>query len=306
MTRERRIKTKIAALALGGLIAAGALSAPVSVMAGGSPEGTTYVSFGADLSDSQRSEVMQLLEITPEELAEAAVIEITNQEEYDNLGKYLSEEIIGHKAMSSVKVTAMGKGYGIQVRTKNINYCTPDMYRNALATAGVEDADVIAAGPFNISGTAALIGATKAYSEMTGTPLKAEKIDAAANELVATSIVGENIGDQQKASDLIAAIKAEVIEKKETDPEEIDKIIDDTAMKLEISLSEDDRTLIRELMEKLGGLNLDFDSIKEQVSGIYENLQKQGLNFNISEEQAMNFFQRIIEWLRQLFSKWFH
>ena len=42
------------------------------------------------------------------------------------------------------------------------------MYANALATAGVEDVNVVVAGPFNVSGTAALVGALKAYSEMTG------------------------------------------------------------------------------------------------------------------------------------------
>ena len=39
------------------------------------------------------------------------------------------------------------------------------MYKNALVTAGIEDADIIVAGPKNISGTAALVGVFKAYQE---------------------------------------------------------------------------------------------------------------------------------------------
>ena len=34
-------------------------------------------------------------------------------------------------------------GHGINVSTYNINYCTTGMYKNALLTAGVEDADII-------------------------------------------------------------------------------------------------------------------------------------------------------------------
>ena len=37
------------------------------------------------------------------------------------------------------------------------------MYENALTTAGVTDATVTVAGPFNITGTAALVGAMNAY-----------------------------------------------------------------------------------------------------------------------------------------------
>ena len=48
------------------------------------------------------------------------------------------------------------------------------MYENALATAGIENADIKVAGPFNISGTAALVGAIKAYENMTGEEVNEE------------------------------------------------------------------------------------------------------------------------------------
>ena len=59
-------------------------------------------------------------------------------------------------------------GNGVNVTTQNISYCTSGMYRNALITAGIKNADVKVAGPFKISGTAALVGVMKAYEEMTG------------------------------------------------------------------------------------------------------------------------------------------
>ncbi len=42
------------------------------------------------------------------------------------------------------------------------------MYISALATAGITDARIIVASPFEVSGTAALTGVYKAYEDMTG------------------------------------------------------------------------------------------------------------------------------------------
>ena len=50
--------------------------------------------------------------------------------------------MIGTRALSSVLIEKKDKGNGIKVTTSNITYCTTGMYQNALATAGVTDADV--------------------------------------------------------------------------------------------------------------------------------------------------------------------
>ena len=55
--------------------------------------------------------------------------------------------MIGTRALSSVLIEKKDKGNGIKVTTSNITYCTTGMYQNALATAGVTDADVRVAGP---------------------------------------------------------------------------------------------------------------------------------------------------------------
>ena len=46
----------------------------------------------------------------------------------------------------------------------------------------VEDVNVVVAGPFNVSGTAALVGALKTYSEMTGETVDEDVVDAAVDE----------------------------------------------------------------------------------------------------------------------------
>ena len=112
---------------------------------------------GADLTKEQRKTVLSLLDVRENELSDYEVIEITNQDEHDYLDDYLSASVIGTKALSSVRVEKVGEEKGIRVETKNITYCTSGMYTNALTTAGVTDAEVVVAGPFGISGTAALV-----------------------------------------------------------------------------------------------------------------------------------------------------
>lgn len=68
-------------------------------------------------------------------------------------------------------ITILDDGSGLNVSTKNINWCTEQMYKNALTTAGITDADVKVTAPFEVSGTAALTGIYKAYEDITGNSL---------------------------------------------------------------------------------------------------------------------------------------
>ena len=147
---------------------------------------TPYVALGADLNQEERATVLRLLGISEEDLNNYTVTTVTNADEHEYLDSYLSSSIIGSRALSSVMVEGTAEGSGINVTTSNITYCTPGMYENALATAGIENADIKVAGPFNISGTAALVGAIKAYENMTGEEVKKENADTATNELVVT------------------------------------------------------------------------------------------------------------------------
>ena len=99
------------------------------------------------------------------------VVYVNNDEEHKYLDSYISKSEIGKRSLSSVLITEDKKGAGLSVSTHNINYCTVGMYKNALATAGIADAKIIVAGPFPISGTAALVGTLKAYEEMTARSL---------------------------------------------------------------------------------------------------------------------------------------
>lgn len=256
---------------------------------------TPYIALGADLTAEQRAVVLELLGVTEEDLANYQVVTVTNEEEHQYLDSYLDASVIGTKALSSVVVEKQSEGTGIQVRTSNITYCTTGMYQNALATAGLQDAQVRVAGPTNISGTAALVGAMKAYEAMTGEEVSPENADAATEELVTTSELGETLGDQDKAEALIGAVKDTVVAQEADSPEEIEAIINDTAQQLDIQLSEEDTAQITSLMEKIGELDLDVDALKEQAADLYEKLES--MDIHISEEQVRGFLGKLSDWL---------
>ena len=258
-----------------------------------------YLALGADLSAQEQMTVLSLLGLDDLNVDDYDIISITNADEHEYLDKYLDASIIGTRALSSVLVVGKEAGNGIRVTTKNISYCTEGMYRNALLTAGIEDADITVAGPFSISGTAALVGAIKAYETMTGEEVSDANLDAANDELVLTGKLVEEIGDSEKAEDLIALVKKEVAENNLTSAEDIQNVIEQACEELDIHLSADNKQQIADLMKKIEGLDLDVDKLKDQAKDLYQKLED--LDFHVDKESVGNFFTRIIQAIVEFF-----
>ena len=301
----RKIYKSIAASLLAAAIVvtlpAAGLNVKADALSDAAPE-DVYVSFGADLKDDEKDKVMSLMGIEEEDLENYTVGEITNADEHKYLGDYLDASVIGKRALSSVAVVVGEEGDGIDVETKNISYCTPGMYTNALITAGIKDADVIVAGPFEITGTAALVGAMRAYAALTGETISAESMDTAVNELVVTSQMAQQ-GDisAEDVEQLMAFVKTKVVEEGLDNEEAIGKAIDQGAAELGISVSEEEKQTIISLMKKIGKLDLDVDSMKSQAKELFNKLE----NMGIDKEQAKGFFQKIIDALTEFFNNLF-
>ena len=170
---------------------------------------TPYLALGADLTPGERETVFSLLNVDPDELDDYNVLYVTNKDEHNYLDQYISSSVIGTRALSCVLIQKRTEGYGLQVTTHNITYCTPSMYINALSTAGITDSRVVVAGPFPISGTAALVGAMKAYEDMTGEEITEEFQDAAMNEMVVEGLLGESFEDGEDLVRISAVIYCE-------------------------------------------------------------------------------------------------
>ncbi len=240
------------------------------------------------------------MNINPAELPDYDVIYITNEEEHEYLGEYVDAGKIGTRALSSVLIVKRDQGNGINITTKNISYCTIGMYKNALITAGITDADIIVAGPFPISGTAALVGAMKAYSDMTGAKVSERSMDTALNELVLTGDIAEAVGDSQKAEELVAYLKQEVIEKGLNSEKDIKAAIAEACSQFDITLAEEEIGELTSLLQKIGELDLDIDSIKDQAEELYEKISN--LDTKSIFDKVADFFRSILEFFQGLFS----
>ena len=252
-----------------------------------------YLALGADLSAKEQMTVLSLLGLEDINVDDYDIITVTNADEHEYLDEYLDASVIGTRALSSVLVVGKEEGNGIHVTTKNISYCTEGMYRNALLTAGVEDADITVAGPYSISGTAALVGAIKAYETMTGEEVPEENLDAANNELVLTGKLVEEIGDSEKAEELMALVKQEVAGNNIKSVDDLRQVVQQACSELDITLSEENEKKIAELMSKIEGLDLDVNQLKEQAKELYEKLES--LDFHVDTESVGNFLTRIID-----------
>lgn len=267
---------------------------------------TPILALGADLTEEQKATVLSLLDVNPAELDNYKVIYVTNEQEHQYLDQYLSAGVIGTKALSSVLIRPREEGAGLNVTTYNISYCTIDMYRNALITAGLKDADVYVAGPTNLSGTAALIGAIKGYEEMTGEIVGEEALETAVNEIVVTGDLGDALGDSETASDMVAYIKQQIAEEHVESDEDIERIIRNAMEEFDIALTDAQVAELVKLMSKISKLDLDVDALAQQAEELYEKLKGMGLDLDkIDTEKVGNFFTRFFDSIMNFFNKLF-
>ncbi len=271
-----------------------------------------YLSLGADLNSDQKAKVLSILGISESQLSNYDVSYVTNDEEHKYLDKYISSDKIGTRSLSSVVVMEGDSGSGIQVTTHNISYCTVGMYKNALVTAGVEDAEVIVAAPSNISGTAALVGVIKAYEVMTGDEVDEDNVDAALNELVITGDIAESSdADNETIEGVVAYVKEAVASGALEDEESIRNAIDEACEKYNVELTDDEEQQIVDLMLKISKLDLDPNKLVEQAQSIYDKVKDVmgsdalgdlAEKFNSSSEGIGGFFTRIINSIKEFFA----
>ena len=112
-------------------------------------------------------------------------IEVTNADERKYMEGIASEAQIGTRTYSCAYVEPTTSG-GIQVKVGNLTFVTSSMIASTLMTSGVENCNVVAASPIEVSGTGALTGIMMAYEKASGTTLNEEQKAAATEELVTT------------------------------------------------------------------------------------------------------------------------
>ena len=223
---------------------------------------------GADLTAEQAAEVYKFFG-----MSRGSVIELsmTNAEERTYLEGYVDDDIIGTRSISCVYVELLPEGSGMEVTTSNITWCTGEMYIGALATAGITDAKIIVAAPFEVSGTAALSGVYKAYEDMTGNKLDDIAKLVSTQELTITGELAEEIGSMDSAS-IVSDLKLMLDETKNMSDEEIIREIELIAQQYNVKLTNTQKNQLLTLCRSLE--KLDAESLKSRVEEVQDTLKK--------------------------------
>lgn len=254
-------------------------------------EGSAVLALGADLSASQRATVLSEMGITEAEAAAYETIYITNDMEHQYLDESLGASVVGTHALSSVLLIPQESGAGLSVETHNVNFCTIAMYRNALLTAGVQDAKVIVAAPSSISGTAALVGALKAYETYSGETVSEDAFSVATDELVLTGELMDEL-DSDQISDLIAYLKQQIAERGLDDPDKLSEAVRQASDEMDLKLTDEQVSQIVDLLLKLNKLDIDPGKLASQAKELYDKLDSLGID--LDTEKVGNFITRFV------------
>jgi len=262
--------------------------------------GVPIVVYGDTLTDAQKNEVRELLNVT-----DSSAID-----EHTVTGQDIANYIDGDpnsRMFSSAKITREEKGAGLNidiVTPDNITEVTSEMYANALLTAGVEDATVEVVSPVKVSGHSALTGIYKAY-DVEGEQLDKERMELANEELdVATDLADKEGMDKEKVSELLTEIKKDIAEKNPATKEDVEKIVKEQLDKLEISLSDEDRQILINLFEKMRDLNINFDQVKNQLEDIASKVKDKIDNLDLDDDfwdKVANFFKDFFQLISNFF-----
>ena len=245
-------------------------------------DGDSRVVLGADLTEEQIATVYRLFGV---ERGSVEELTVTNAEERSYLKGFVDDKVIGKYAISCVYVELLEEGKGLSVETYNVTWCTSEMYKNALATAGVRDAKIIVAAPFEVSGTAALTGIYKAYEHITGDTLDETAKAVGTQELTITGELAEEIGNLD-ATEIVTGLKEVLGETVKMSDEEIRREIVRIAGEYNVTLSDRQIQQLIDLCRSLEGL--DADSLKERVVE-QETIKKIGE----AKDKAVGFYEKL-------------
>lgn len=262
--------------------------------------GQSRVTIGANLDETQRAQIYKDFGIEEGDVTE---LKVTNAEERAYLEGLVSENKIGSVALSCVYIKTLDEGEGLHITTNNINWCSKEMYINALTTAGITDAEVKISAPFGVSGTAALTGLYKAYEDITGEQLDMTAKSVAAEEIVITGNLAEMLGDVD-ATELVNQLKLILEQTKGMSDDEVRSEIKNVAANINVQVTD---AQIEQLLKLCRSLEkLDASELAEKVNSItktIENANKVEKTVSKVVEDVKTFFASVGTFFSKLFTK---
>ena len=254
---------------------------------------------GANLTDEQIADVYKNFGISRGDVTE---LRVTNADERKYLSGYVDDSVIGTNSISCVYIEVLDEGEGLDVTTSNINWCTSQMYVSALATAGITDAKIIVAAPFEVSGTAALTGVYMAYEDITGEKLDETAKLVSTQELTLTAELADKIGSYDSV-EIVNELKLLLGETRNMTDEQLRAEIVSIASDLGVTLTDTQINQLISLCRSLEKLNP--DELKAKVESVQNTIAKLGQ----AKETVSNFltgvknvWNSIVDFFKGLFA----
>ncbi|MGN1411589.1 MAG: DUF1002 domain-containing protein [Oscillospiraceae bacterium] len=262
-------------------------------------DSSRVVTLGADLSETQKETVLNFFNVSEDEVI---IISVNNQEEREYLEGIVSNDIIGTRTLSCCYINPTNEG-GIQVKTANLTWVTENMLANALATAGVENCQVIATAPFQVSGTGALTGILKSYETASEETLDEDKKEAATEELVISAELTD-VNEEDDVLKFMNDIKSEAISN-DVSEDKINDLITEKSEEHNVTISDEQLSKLNEWLKTLQSLNYNIESFTNAINNLNDTIKSKAEGVEVNTQEAKGFFARIWEAICSFFKSLF-
>lgn len=235
-------------------------------------DSSKVVTMAADLTPQQQEAILKYFGVNDKN--EVEIVDVNNQDERHYLEGVASEAQIGRKTYSCCYIEPTESGKGVNVRTANLTYVTASMISSTLITAGVKDANVLAAAPFKVSGTGALTGCFKAFEQATGEKLDEDKKELATEEIVTTGKLGDQYSPEVAAG-MVNDMKADVIKNGTSDKTQIAETINNISNNYNIKLTDDNKQELEALLAKIAEQDYKYKELEASLNHVAEGVSQQ-------------------------------
>ena len=157
----------------------------------------------------------------------------------------------------------------VTVDTSKITVITADMYISALKTAGIKHGHIYVTSPIPATGESALTGIMNSYEEATNVTIP-ETVKEAANDEIITEaeIIEEENITAEELSDLVDAVKAEVIKENITDHQTIVNLIYNYTVEHNLNISNSSIEKLAISIEKVQSVQGDVKDYSDDVEDV--------------------------------------
>jgi uncharacterized protein YpuA (DUF1002 family) len=220
------------------------------------------ITIGESNDEAERAELLTYFGAGPEEI-DAVVTVADTQRAMDGIYDLSGID----SAYSSTSLTCRPQGTGLEVRTRNIEAVTPELYALALVTAGVDDAELIVAAPDDAPalGMTALTGVFATLKSAPCRPASTSQARQlmAQEELALAARIGQGAGTDggaTRTAGLLLETQRSVVSQGISEPSRVAAVVGQQERSQNVALPADERLRLIDLMSRLGASGYDWGS----------------------------------------------